>query len=67
MAIIHEWLQINGLQLNPKKSEMIQFTDAPGRNRVEDVAAIRVSNATIPPVSTIISLGVNIDKKLSFD
>jgi hypothetical protein len=66
-AGIHEWLQINGLQLNPKKSEVIQFTAARGQNRVEDVAAIRVSSAIIPPVLTIRSLGVTLDKKLTFD
>ncbi len=66
-AGIHEWLQINGLQLNPKKSEVIQFTAARGRNRVEDVGTIRVSSASIPPVSTVRSLGVTLDKKLTFD
>ena len=67
MAGVHAWLQINGLQLNPKKSEVIQFTATRGRDRVDDVAAIRVSNAVIAPVSTVRSLGVTLDKKLSFD
>jgi len=66
-AGVHAWLQMNGLQLNPKKSEVIQFTTTRGRDRVEDVAAIRVSNAIIPPVTTIRSLGVTLDKKLTFD
>ena len=66
-AGVHAWLQINGLQLNQKKSEVIQFTTTRGRDRVDDVAAIRVSNAVIPPVSTVRSLGVTLDKKLTFD
>lgn len=66
-AGVHAWLQSNGLQLNPKKSEVIQFTATRGRDRVEDVAAVHVSNAVIPPVSTVRSLGVTLDKKLSFD
>jgi hypothetical protein len=66
-AGVHEWLQNNGLQLNPKKSEAIQFTATRGRNRVDDVATIRVSNAVIPPLESIRSLGVTLDRKLSFD
>ena len=53
--------------LNPTKSEVIQFTATRGRDRVDDVAAIRVSNVAIPPVSTVRSLGVTLDQKLSFD
>jgi Reverse transcriptase (RNA-dependent DNA polymerase) len=66
-ASIHSWLQMNGLQLNPNKSEVIQFTAARGRNRVEDVTSIQISNAAIKPSSTIKSLGVTLDTKLSFD
>jgi len=66
-ASIHSWLQINGLQLNPNKSEVIQFTAARGRNRVEDVISIHISNAAIKPSSTIQSLGMTLDTKLSFD
>jgi hypothetical protein len=41
-AEVHAWLQTNGLQLNPKKSEVIQFTTPRGHDRVEDITAIRV-------------------------
>jgi hypothetical protein len=67
MAGVHAWLQANGLQLNPNKSEVIQFTAARGRDRVDDVAAIRVSNAVVSQASAIRSLGVILDKKLTFD
>ena len=57
---------MNGLQLNPKKSEVIQFTATCGRDRVEDVTSLQVSNAAIKLSSTIKSLGVTLDTKLSF-
>jgi len=66
-ASVHAWLQINGLQLNPTKSEVIQFTATRGRDRVDDVTSLQVSNAAIKPSSTIKSLGVTLDRKLSFD
>jgi len=63
------WLQMNGLQLNPNKSEVIQFTATRGRNRVEDVTLLPVSNTAIKPSQnkTIKSLGMMLDTKLSFD
>ena len=66
-ASVHAWLQMNGLLLNPKKSEVIQFTATRGRDRVEDVTSLQVSSAAIKPSLTIKSLGVTRDTKLSFD
>jgi Reverse transcriptase (RNA-dependent DNA polymerase) len=66
-ASVHAWLQMNGLQLNPNKSEGIQFIATRGRDRVEDVTSLQVSNAAIKPSSTMQSLGVTLDTKLSFD
>jgi hypothetical protein len=53
--------------LNPNNSEVIQFIATRGRDRVEDVTSLQVSNAAIKPSSTIKSLGVTHDTKLSFD
>jgi len=66
-ASVHAWLQLNGLQLNPSKSEIIQFTATRGRDRVDDVTSLQLSNAAIEPSSTVKSLGVTLDRKLSFD
>ena len=66
-ASIHSWLQMNGLQLNPNKSEVIQFTGGRRRNRVEYVTFFQIKNAAIKPLSTIKSLGVTLDTKLSFE
>ena len=39
---VHAWLQNNGLQPNPMKSEVIQFSTMRGRNCVDDVITLRV-------------------------
>ena len=64
---VHSWLQMNGLQLNPVKSEVIQFSATRGRDKIDDVTSVLVSKAVIQPVSSIRSLGVTLDRKLSFD
>jgi hypothetical protein len=49
------------------KSEVIQFSTMRGRNCVDDAITLRVSDASIQPSSTVKSLGVTLDQKLSFD
>jgi len=41
-ARVLAWLQMNGLQVNPNKSEVMQFAASRGRNGVEDVALLQV-------------------------
>jgi hypothetical protein len=67
IASVHSWLQQNGLQLNPDKSEVIQFTTCRGKDRVDDVVSLRVSDAAVQPSDVIKSLGVTLDRKLTFD
>jgi hypothetical protein len=66
-ASVHAWRQTNGLQLNPTKSEVMQFSATRGRDRVDDIVSLHISGAEIKPSSTIKSLGVILDPKLSFD
>jgi len=56
-AGVHSWLHMNGLQINPIKSEVIQFTTFRGRDKVDDVTSVVVSNSIIQPVSSIRSIG----------
>ena len=53
-------------KLNPVKYEVIHFTATRGRDKVDDVLSEVVSNAIIQPASSIRSLGVTVDRKLSF-
>ena len=66
-AAVHQWLLHNGLQLNPSKSEAIQFTAGRGREQVDDVSSLQVSDAAIQPSPTIKTLGVTLDRLLTFD
>jgi len=66
-AGVHSWLLHNGLQLNPQKSDIIQFTAGRGRERADDVETISISDATIQPSSAVKSLGVTLDRQLTFD
>ena len=43
-AAVHQWLLHNGLQLNPSKSDVIQFTADRGREQVDDVSSLPVSS-----------------------
>jgi len=56
-ASVHAWLQTNGLQLNPTKSEVIQFTATRGSDWVDNVTTLQVSNVAIQPSTNIKSLG----------
>ena len=63
---VHTWLLSNGLQLNPQKSEVIQVAVGRRRDRF-DVETISISDVGIQTSSAIKSLGVTLDKKLTFD
>ena len=46
---------------------MIQFTTGRGREQVDDVSSLQVSDAAIQPSPTIKTLGVTLDRLLTFD
>jgi hypothetical protein len=53
-AAVRQWLLLllyNGLQLNPSKSEVIQFTAGRRRERVDDVSSLLVSYTVIQNVN----------------
>jgi len=50
---VSDWPQNNGLQLKSMQSEVIQFTATRGRDKVDYVTSVVVSNAIIQPVSSI--------------
>ena len=64
---VHKWLSHNWLSLNPTKSDVIQFNSGRGQNRVEDLASVAVSDVRLEPSTTVKSLGVVLDGKLTFD
>jgi len=64
---VHQWLLHNHLQQNPTKSEAILFIAARGRQSVDHAPSLQVSDAVIQPSATIRSLGVTLDRHLTFD
>jgi len=66
IASVHEWLLHNGLALNPSKSEAIQFKTGRGGKQVDNVATINVSGVAVQTAETVKSLGVILDRQLSF-
>ena len=67
IASVHEWLLHNGLALNPSKSDAIQFEAGRGRKPAANVPTINVSGVAVQTAGTVKSLGVTLDRQLSFD
>jgi len=64
---VHNWFSLNGLSLNPSKSEAIVIGTG-ARQRSEGVLpVIDLGDTKIQPSSCVKSLGVIIDDTLSFD
>jgi len=64
---VHNWFSVNGLSLNPDKSEAIVIGTG-ARQRIEGpVAVITVGDAHIDTADSVKSLGVVIDSELSFN
>ena len=64
---IYDWLSHNGLALNPAKSEAIRISVGPPLSNAVSVDTISVAGAPIKLVDSIKSLGVIIDKGLTFN
>lgn len=63
---IHKWLSYNGLSLNPTKSDAIQFSTRQF-SRCCQVDEVNVSGAVIKPSTSVKSLGVTLDRHMTFD
>jgi len=64
---VHHWLDLNGLSLNPDKTEAIVIGTA-ARHRTEgNISVIDLKDVTVPVTNTVKSLGVIIDSTLSFN
>ncbi len=64
---VQQWLMHNGLLLNPAKSDAVQFTLGKGRSAIEEISKVCVSGVAIKPSMFVKSLGVTLDKHLSFN
>ena len=67
---VFNWLTHNGLALNPSKSESIVFANSrskPLQLLADTCTTVTVAGAPIPVSANIKSLGVYLDRSLSFD
>ena len=67
---VNDWLLHNGLHLNPSKSEAIAFFNPrskPLATLADSIKSISVAGSPIKLQSSIKSLGIHLDSKMSFD
>lgn len=61
---VQHWSAINGLKLNPSKTEVLLFS-SPGANTVTTPIALTISQQTIAATEKVCDLGVILDSSLS--
>ena len=64
---VQQWFALNGLSLNPDKSEAIVIGTGARQRSEGAVNNIALGDTTIPMSASVKSLGVTIDNTLSFD
>lgn len=65
-AAVCRWFLLNGLCLNPNKSEAIILGTPASTSHNDNPQTVNIAGAVIPISSTLKSLGVTLDTKLSF-
>ena len=64
---VHRWFTLNGLALNPDKSEAIVVGTGARHKREDDIATVALGGNGIPVSRVVRTLGVAIDSTMSFD
>ena len=64
---LHYWFCLNGLALNPDKSEAIWFSTRQRSLSLPPVSSVNIAGSTIPISSSIKTLGVTLDSYLSLN
>ena len=64
---LKQWYDINGLQINPGKTECIVITYRHNNSEIDSRFKIIFDGHEIIPVTVVKSLGVLIDNNLNFD
>jgi hypothetical protein len=66
-AAVCRWFLLNGLCLNPKKSEAIILGTPTATSHNDNPKNVNIAGAVIPVTPTLKSLGVTLDSQLSFN
>ena len=64
---LHEWFCLNGLALNPDKSEAIWLSTHQRSRTLQPYPSINVAGADVPISNKIKTLGIILDNRLTFD
>ena len=66
-SALHTWFSLNGLALNPSKSEVILMGTRQRSASVPSLSNISVAGSTVPFSPQVELLGVTLDNSLSFN
>ena len=68
-ALVHltSWFYLNGLALNPEKSEIFLLGTHPRNKSLDNITQVDVNGSPIPISDSIKLLGVTIDSSLAFN
>ena len=64
---LHHWFCVNGLALNPDKSEAIWFSTRQRSESSTPVSSVNIAGSIITTSSTVKTLGITLDNRLSLD
>jgi hypothetical protein len=64
---VHRWFEVNGLALNPDKSEATVIGTGARHRQEGEIGSVRLGDVDIPVSDSVRSLGITIDKTMSFD
>ena len=64
---VHRWFSLNGLSLNPDKSEAIVVGTGARRRQEGAIGSVSLGGVNIPVSECVRSLGVTLDSTMSFD
>jgi hypothetical protein len=67
LIALHDWLCINGLSLNPHKSNAICFSSSQSSRHFPSLPSINVAGTSVQLDDTITMLGVTLDNHLTFN
>jgi len=67
LSALHYWFCLNGLSLNPDKSDAIWFSTHQRSRTLSPATSISIAGIPVSVSDTIITLGVTLDNHLSFN
>ena len=64
---LHNWFCINGMALNPDKSDAVWFSSTQRARTLHPLASVNIAGTQVSISDTITTLGVKLDSQLTFN